>query len=135
VAATDDDVANLETALAARAANPSLRLVLRLFDPDLSALVGRTLGLGQAWSVSALAAPAFAAAAFGPSVVAAIPVGDRALLVAELEVTAGGPLDGRDAAALERELELRFLWRPDAPLRAGERHAVAATRSALRQVS
>jgi voltage-gated potassium channel Kch len=37
VCATDDDLANLNTALDARRLNPAIRVVLRLFDDDLGA--------------------------------------------------------------------------------------------------
>ena len=65
VIATDDDAANLETALNARAINPKLRVVLRLFDADLAARVERAFNIHISRSVSALAAPSFAAAAVG----------------------------------------------------------------------
>ena len=65
VVATSDDAANLETALEARALRPDLRVVLRLFDPDLAERAERAFGIHRSLSVSALAAPAFALAASG----------------------------------------------------------------------
>ena len=65
VVVTSSDVVNLETALSARALRPDLRVVLRLFDADLAARVERTFGFHSCRSPSALAAPAFAAAAVG----------------------------------------------------------------------
>ena len=62
---TDDDAANLTTAFHARALRSDLRIVLRLFDPDLAARLDRALGDYRSRSVSSLAAPSFAAAAVG----------------------------------------------------------------------
>ena len=62
LAVTDSDVANLEAALNARTVAPDLKIVARLFDADLAERVERIFGIPSR-SVSALAAPAFAAAA------------------------------------------------------------------------
>lgn len=59
---TDDDVVNLQAALSARAVAANLPVVVRLFDDDLAERVERTLGI-RSRSMSAIAAPAFAAAA------------------------------------------------------------------------
>ena len=102
---TDDDVANLEAALVARAENPALRIVLRLFDTDLAGRVERVARLGPSRSVADLAAPAFAAAALGRDVTHAIRTRDGLLLVArmaELDTTVG---------SIEREGALRVLSR------------------------
>jgi TrkA-N domain len=56
LAVTDDDLANLETALNARALNPSLRVVMRLFSHDRAERDDRTLSIAISRSVSALAA-------------------------------------------------------------------------------
>ena len=74
VIATDDDVANLETALNASTLNPGLRIVLRLFHPDFAARVERTFDIHISRSPSALAAPAFAAAAEGKRVFGTVPI-------------------------------------------------------------
>ena len=102
---TDDDVANLEAALVARAANPSLRIVLRLFDPDLAERVERVAGLGVSRSVADLAAPAFAAAALGRDVTDAIRTRQGLLLVARV-----GALD-TTVGEIERDGALRVLSR------------------------
>jgi hypothetical protein len=62
LAVTDDDLANLETALNARQLNPSVRVVMRLFSHDLATRAERTFNIAISRSVSALAAPAFVAA-------------------------------------------------------------------------
>lgn len=138
IAATGDDIANLEVALNARMANPELRVVLRLFDHNFAARVERVLGLQPSRSVTALAAPAFALAAVGRQVLATVPVGRRRLVIAEAPIVAGSPAAGGTVAALERQVEGRVLllsagdrqqWRPagDTPLTAGQALTIVAT--------
>ena len=57
LAVTDDETVNLEIALVAKDANPSVRVVARVFDHDLASRVDRRLQLGATRSVSMLAAP------------------------------------------------------------------------------
>ena len=71
-------------AVLARARAPELRVVLRMFDPDLAARVERTIGIYLSRSVSALAAPAFVAAIFGRRTEAVLPVGTEVLQIVDL---------------------------------------------------
>jgi Trk K+ transport system NAD-binding subunit len=121
VVVTSSDVVNLETALNVRALAPDRRVVLRLFDPDLAARVERAFGIDISRSPSALAAPAFAAAAEGEHVLATIAVGVRALAVVRLRVASGSRAAGRPVGELERATRSRVLllegggapsWRP-----------------------
>ena len=90
---TSDDLINLTAALNARAIRPDLRVVLRLFDPELALRAQHGLSIRFTRSVSHLAAPAFAAAAIGSQVDASIPVGDkRMLLFARIRAAQGSPL-------------------------------------------
>lgn len=68
IACTDDDLANVEIALDAREVRPDIRVVLRLFDQSLASKIVNSFDIEAAFSASALAAPAFAAAAVDPSV-------------------------------------------------------------------
>ncbi len=68
IVVTDDEVANLEIALRAHAANPTASLVIRTFDPRFSENVARLLPYARVLGVYALAAEAFAAAAFGENI-------------------------------------------------------------------
>jgi len=143
VIATDDDAANLETALNARALNPKLRVVLRLFDADLAARVERAFNIHISRSVSALAAPSFAAAAVGHKVTATIPVGNRVLIVAQETVQPGSWSEGRTIGDLESHFEGHILVveRTDEPptsrppagytLQPGDELALVATRKGL----
>ena len=145
VSATSSDIANLETALQARALRgDDLRIVLRLFDDDLAQRVGETLGNVVSRSVSYLAAPAFAVAMLEHQVLRTIPVGRHVLLVADVRVAPGAAIAGRTLAGLEdgglsRVLAIaergtpRFNWSPrrDHRLVAGDRLIVLATRAGL----
>ncbi len=59
----EDDVANLHSALAARGARADVRLVVRMFNQDLGARLETLFPDARIMSASAIAAPAFLAAA------------------------------------------------------------------------
>jgi Trk K+ transport system NAD-binding subunit len=59
----DDDLANLNTALAAVELNPSVRIVIRMFDRELGSHIPELFPDAVALSSSALAAPGFVSAA------------------------------------------------------------------------
>lgn len=63
MACTNDDSVNIEAVVNARALNPEVRVVLRVFDPDFASRLERAFGVPLSKSVSQIAAPAFAAAA------------------------------------------------------------------------
>jgi Trk K+ transport system NAD-binding subunit len=110
VAATDNDLVNLEAALNARARRPNLRVVVRVFDPDFAVRVQRGFKIRFTLSVSHLVAPAFAAAAMGSEVVASVPVGDRRVIaLARVGVPPGSLLDGRTIGSIECAGERRIL--------------------------
>jgi Trk K+ transport system NAD-binding subunit len=122
VVVTSSDIVNLETALNVQSLAPEVRVVQRLFDPDLAARVERAFGIHISRSPSALAAPAFAAAAAGEHVLATIAVGAEVLAVARLRVEPGCRAAGRTVAELEAAAGSRVLllddghgpsWRPD----------------------
>jgi Trk K+ transport system NAD-binding subunit len=144
VSVTDSDIANLETALNARALAPDPRIVVRLYDDDLAARVQRTIGATVSRSTSYLAAPAFAAAMLDHQVLRTIAVGRHVLLLAELAADLQTGLAGQPVAAVHQPGILRAIalrrdggaevdWSP-APrdlIRAGDRVVVLATRAGL----
>jgi voltage-gated potassium channel len=85
VCATDDDLANLNVALDARKLRAGIRVVMRLFDDDLVEKT-RSSFEAQAFSTSALAAPALAMAALDPSIKNSFEVGGRLMVIGELTV-------------------------------------------------
>ena len=142
VISTDDDAANLETALNARALNPAIRVVLRLFDADLASRVERAFNIHISRSVSALAGPRFAAAAIARRVAATIPVSPRVLVVAQTVIEQNSPAEGKTVSDLEAGFEGRVImverngtqnWRPSPGdlLTANDDIAIVATRLGL----
>jgi len=126
VAATDDDLSNLEAALAARELNPNARVITRLWDQDLADRAQEQLHITACQSVSALATPAFVAAALGEGVLSTIERDGRLWLMAEARVQAGSDADGMSLEALEAPRDVRVLavragtrerWRPACPAR------------------
>jgi Trk K+ transport system NAD-binding subunit len=110
VAATSSDLINISASMNARALRDDVRVVLRLFDPDFAVRVQRSFGIRFTRSVSNLAAPAFAAAATGPEVLAAMPVGDRrTLMFVRFRVPAGSRLVGKRVADIDLAGERRIL--------------------------
>ncbi len=87
VCATDDDLANLNTALDARRLNPRIRVVMRLFDDDLGARV-RGAFQAEALSSSALAAPAMALSALDPRIAHSFHVAGELMVVSDFLVGA-----------------------------------------------
>ncbi|WP_051571267.1 NAD-binding protein [Cryptosporangium arvum] len=149
VAATDDDVANVEVGLAVWAMDQNLRIVLRLFDQDLSDRITGALPQAVSLSVSAAAAPVFLAAILGREVKAAIGHGRNVLLVAEVPVGSGSPAEEKPLGELEQAGRVRVFghvrdragrrirtWNPDldAAVRAGDTLLLVATRSGLADV-
>jgi Trk K+ transport system NAD-binding subunit len=86
IAATSNELVNLEIALLVRDLNPSQRVVVRLSDPYLAQTLREAANIRLALSVPALVAPAFAAALFGDSVLSVFFLADRLLLVLDLLV-------------------------------------------------
>ncbi|MDI1479687.1 potassium channel protein [Polyangium sp. y55x31] len=86
VCATSDDLANLEIALDAKRMNPSVRVVMRMFDQRLAGKVGGALGLDQSFSTSALSAPLIAIQATYEGVRAAYRIDDVVRVTAEVKV-------------------------------------------------
>lgn len=100
IAATDDDLANVTVALHAHHANPTLALVVRLFDQDLGAQLKQGLGIRAVYSASALAAPVFVAAALGDAVQATFEVDGQAWAVEHMDIDGNSPWRGRPLADL-----------------------------------
>ncbi|MGW1892211.1 NAD-binding protein [Streptomyces sp. NPDC002004] len=164
---TRDDGENLDIAMAARESNPGVRVVMRLYDDDFAATVQRTLrasypdALTRSRSVSALAAPPFAAAMMRRHVLGVMPVERGSLLFTMVDVAGHPELEERSVHEAFRENEWRVLavgcsvptptassmdtlarirlvrpgfdWRPphSRVLRAGDRVVLATTRRGL----
>lgn len=95
ILATDDDIANLETALDARRIAPEIRVVLRMFDQNIADKVRDGFNIHVAMSQSAISAPAFATAAIDETIINSFVIGDRLIVSQRYAVRPEGPLAGR----------------------------------------
>ncbi len=109
VACTQDDLTNLDIALDARELNQAVKVVMRMFDAELAKKIERGFGIHTAFSVSSLAAPAFAAAATRAHVTYSFYVDEMLLNVSQVTVCPNSPLVGKTLAQVERELELTIV--------------------------
>jgi Trk K+ transport system NAD-binding subunit len=141
---TSSDVVNLEAALQGREHREDLRVVLRLFDDDLAERVEHSLGLATSRSVSRLAAASFAAAMLERQVIGTMSIGRAAMMIAEVPVVAGSPLQGQRITMADEPYEARVIalqrhgvgrlnWQPGQTheLAAQDRLIVVATRKGL----
>ena len=95
IVATSDDLVNISCALLVRRLAPEARIVLRMFNQNLVARLGKAVPNVTALSVSALTAPLLALTSVSGEVLAAFPVGDEQRQVVELTVPGDSPLVGR----------------------------------------
>lgn len=109
VCATSNDLANLEIALDSKRMNPSVRVVMRMFDQRVAGKVGGALSLDESFSTSALAAPLIAIQATHDGVRSAYRVDEQVRVLAEAEV---GPVcAGEPVLAIEERLPCRVVQR------------------------
>ncbi len=143
IAATNDDLANLEIALDARRLKHDVRVVLRLFDQNMADKVREGFNIHIAMSQAALAAPTFAMAALDDSIVSTQVIGDELVIMQRWVVQSGGPLCNRTVgdvlntmgfSVVERRNEIagtRLFPPPDTRLAAGDELLVQGAYDAL----
>jgi Trk K+ transport system NAD-binding subunit len=102
---TQNDTLNLQIAFLARRLNPSIEVVVRIFDDQFAEDVTSQFGF-RALSATGLAAPTFAAAASGVDVTRPITVEGRAFSLAGLTLRRGSRLVGRTVSDIERDYEI-----------------------------
>jgi Trk K+ transport system NAD-binding subunit len=101
VAATSNELVNLEVGLLARELNPTQRVVLRLADMQLARMLREAANIRLALSLPALAAPAFVAALFGDRVQSVFLIEGKLLAAVDLTVQPADPvLEGQSVRAL-----------------------------------
>ncbi len=103
---TFDELANLDIALDARELNPDIKVVMRMFDTDLARRIEKGFGIRTTFSISALAAPIFAAAAMKVNVKSSFYVGDTLLNISEIAIEPGSQITGWSVEQLEKEFDL-----------------------------
>ncbi len=90
-----NDLLNVQVGLAARGRRPDIHLVLRVFSDVFAERLSALFGINTAYSTSALAAPALAAAAVLYDVGYAFDIGERLFATRSVTVQPGDWLDGR----------------------------------------
>ena len=111
VLATTDDLANLEIALDARRLNPKIRVVMRMFDPNMAEKVKEGFQIRTVMSAASLAAPAFAVAALERDIVSSSVVDDTLVVTRRWTATKGAPITGRTVADLMRDYGIGIVER------------------------
>jgi Trk K+ transport system NAD-binding subunit len=148
VTATDNDIADLQTAVNARALHPDVRIILRLFDNELSTAVEQRFNIHISRTTAVIAAPVFAAEMLGHELVNTVHVGGQALVFGEFDVVAGGPVAGKTVSDVQGSSDLRVLAVESGPseppdwqvaesrvMSAGERIAVVGRASVVQELS
>lgn len=132
LALTDNDLTNVEIALSARELNPQVRLVLRIFDEVLARRLRDQLGIGSAFGISSVAAPAFVAAALGEDLLFSLHVDGKTVALRHVAAADEPSFLGRRPREVAAEMGELFIARrpeegdPNAPLRAGEEIILAS---------
>jgi Trk K+ transport system NAD-binding subunit len=103
IAASSNDLINLEIALLVRDLAPRQRVVIRLTDPTLAQKLREAANVRLALSVPELSAPAFVARLLGEHARGLFFVAGRLLIVYDLQIPAGSTLVGRPIAELTAE--------------------------------
>jgi voltage-gated potassium channel len=142
IAATDNDIVNLEIALDARRMKPGVRVVMRIFDQKTALKIREAFGI-ETLSSATLAAPTFALSALGPDILGSVRIGEGLYVTAEIAIARGSPWDGllvkeicgrfRVAAVAHRGADGRVEVSPSpkTPLRGGERLVLSGLLEAI----
>lgn len=102
---TDSDIANIEAAFLSRDMNKDARLIVRMFDPELAQRMKKVVGIDEAFSASALAAPIFAGAALDVEVHRTFSIGDETLSVGRMTIKEGSAVAGKTIAQVEKDVD------------------------------
>jgi Trk K+ transport system NAD-binding subunit len=143
---TDDEMLNLEIGLMARAANPNSNLVIRTFEQRLTDNLPHLLPKAHILHANALAAEAFASAAFGENIFSLFRLFNQTVLVAEYRIEANDTLNGfilAEVAYGYGVVPILYQKLPDSPtlmpsdetrLAFGDRLIILATIEGLRRI-
>ncbi len=146
VVCTSIELTNLDIALDARELKPGIKVVLRMFDAKLAQNVSKAFNIQTVFSVSALAAPAFAAAATRARVDYSFRLEGQLLNVSTVQFSAGSPYTGRTLQFIEDDALCTVIgmaapgglqFKPDRAhvVQAGERFFVIGNLDALRKIN
>lgn len=146
IACTSDELTNLDVALDARELNPNVKVVLRMFDAKLAQNVSKGFNIQTVFSVSALAAPAFAAAATRARVDYSFKLEGHVLNVSTITFEPGSRFIGKTPGQIEDEVrcaiigaseggEMRMRVDRGRAVRPGERYYVVADLAGLKALN
>lgn len=146
VACTSDELANLDMSLDARELNPQIKVVLRMFDAKLAANVSKGFNIQTVFSVSALAAPAFATAATRARVNYSFKLEGQLLNVSTITFQPSSPFIGKTVGQIEDELQCAIVGTWDGErmrmnphhahvVQPGERYYVLGDLNAIRRLN
>jgi Trk K+ transport system NAD-binding subunit/multidrug transporter EmrE-like cation transporter len=114
---TSDDLTNIETSLAVRSRLGerwgSTPVVVRVFDRALAGRLSRSFGFHHVWASASIAAPWFVGAAVGLEVLSTFYFANEPFLVARLEVSSGGGLEGVEMLRLGADIRVIAIDRGD----------------------
>lgn len=130
IVCTADDFLNLEVCVHAREMNAKMRIVVRMWDTELSNHLKRSLN-AETLSSSDHSAPAFAGMAVGVDIAPMLHVRDEAFSLIRLQIEPGSFMDGSTVAALQDENDMDIVLHErddqvevhpegDLPVRAGD---------------
>jgi voltage-gated potassium channel len=99
---TQNDSLNLEIALKARALNPKIDVVVRIFDDEFAASLQKQFGF-RALSATGMAAPVFAASALKVDMTPPLTIDGHPHVLARMEITSLSSLTGKTVVEIEEE--------------------------------
>ncbi len=108
VLVTDNDLVNLESGLIAKELNQDLRIIMRMFDPNLAKFIKEEMKF-RTFSTSEIAAPTFASAVFSDNIINAIDIDGTEANMARYIVPENSKLIGIKLSDIEREYDITFL--------------------------
>jgi voltage-gated potassium channel Kch len=146
VVTTEDEMTNLEVGLAAHASNTDVGLVIRMFDQRFSQTLQQLLPYAKVFCAHALAAEAFASAAFGENILGLFRLQNQTVLVTEYQIDHQDTLHekllfqveyGFDVLPIlhqKKHQEFKFFPSDDIRLEVGDRLIVLATLASLQRI-
>jgi voltage-gated potassium channel len=108
ILASQDDAMNLQIALKARSLNPTIQVVIRIFDEDFAHALQEQFGF-TALSATEMAAPVFAAAAAGADVTNPISIEGQQLSLARMTIPVSSNLADKTVGYVEDNYHLNII--------------------------
>jgi Trk K+ transport system NAD-binding subunit len=144
IVCTADDFLNLEVCVHAREMNAKMRIVVRMWDTELSNHLKRSLN-AETISASDLSAPAFAGKALGADIAPMMEIRNEAYSLIRLQIEPGSFMDGSTVEALQDENDMDIVLHErsdqvevhpegDLPVRAGDILVIFARQTRIMQI-